>query len=64
MPFKEGAIMCANCSEPDEHHCQTCWSCSGEPAQECCMEGWTEEAKAFERAHWAAKPSERALTPR
>lgn len=55
MSFKEGTILCANCGDSEEEHCEKCWSCPREPTKECCMEGWPEKLKEHERQHWAAK---------
>lgn len=55
MSFVEGTVLCANCGEAEEEHCVKCESCTGEPTKECCMEGWSEQAKEHERQHWAAK---------
>lgn len=52
MPYTRGDD-CGNCYQPKDLHCQTCWSCQGEPVEECCMEGWPEESKALERKRWA-----------
>lgn len=53
MPFEPGSIC--NCGEHWDEHCETCESCPNEPVQECCMEGWSEEAKQYQREYEARK---------
>jgi hypothetical protein len=53
MSFEPGTTICANCRESEDEHCVTCGCCPREPTKECCMEGWSEATKEYERRHWA-----------
>lgn len=55
MSFEPGEVMCENCGEIESNHCADCGSCRNEAPQECCMAGWSEEAKTHERKVWAKR---------